>query len=490
MTGVLLTACQFSAPTPVAWAGTPTARALAATQTAFAATQQSYAALPTAAPSSTPTQTDDMLLPSATPAPDGPWLIYPAADGQHLKAYDRDLHSTNAINTPALLDLNDLTLGVSPNGLRLVVRAGSELVTDELALYFIENPLEGWLGSYPLLSIALQRELVNGSLGRNAAALLAVGAENSLQWSHDGQYLAFIAARDGDSSDLYRLNWLTGMVERLTARYQQDALPAWSPDDGWLITQEFEVAADLSTWQSLSAWALRMPKLDETRALYVSPQYSQQERILGWINNLIYTSYSQTAEGKQDLRQVDIDSMSTTPYFRGGFNQAAFDPAALMLVIVLDEAHAQNLGWQAGIYSLAHATNSFVLQRSGNWQHLTWDEGGRMFIAGSAQGAYGFSASGSQFMLERDEFAAFSPDGNRLIGYGSQGIHLYTAAGSFLQQLSDVAVKQLIWQADSRAFYVLTETGIYRLDYPAFKLQLVDASVHQGDDFAWTWLGK
>ncbi|HOU13802.1 MAG TPA: hypothetical protein PKZ84_11870 [Anaerolineae bacterium] len=52
-------------------------------------------------------------------------------------------------------------------------------------------------------------------------------------WSHDGRFIAFVSAHDGNH-DIYRLNTLDQTVINLTNHPARDTEPTWSPDDSQL----------------------------------------------------------------------------------------------------------------------------------------------------------------------------------------------------------------------------------------------------------------
>ncbi len=52
-------------------------------------------------------------------------------------------------------------------------------------------------------------------------------------WSHDGRFIAFVSASDGNR-EIYRLNMLDQAVINLTNHPARDTQPAWSPDDSQL----------------------------------------------------------------------------------------------------------------------------------------------------------------------------------------------------------------------------------------------------------------
>ena len=119
---------------------------------------------------------------------------------------------TLEISLPEPIIVSDLVNGLSPDGHTLIVRAGSPLNTDEFALYRIDLPSTTVTKLTPLLSLTVQRKIVNQEGTRAFDTLRAVSREDGLAWSPDGTYLAFTAALNVTSSDLYLWNPATAAL--------------------------------------------------------------------------------------------------------------------------------------------------------------------------------------------------------------------------------------------------------------------------------------
>ena len=147
----------------------------------------------------------------------------------------------------------------------------------------------------PLLSISVQRKIVHNQGDRALKTLMTVTRPDGLTWSPDSRYLAFSAALDQESSDLYVIDTLNNRVDRVNGLYSQNALPVWSPGGEWLISQEFEYDYRLETWHPALVSSLRFPSYDSQNTLYRPPIDSFEEVIIGWINPHTFLSYSNTA---------------------------------------------------------------------------------------------------------------------------------------------------------------------------------------------------
>lgn len=498
--GLLLTsslACQLTSPRPASWAGTPTAAAwateIAITQAAIAGAGE-FVFTPTVP---TPTQA---VSPTPTPTPtpisegSGPWLVYPAPGGGGLHAYDLSAERIRAIHLPDPLISADLVRGRSPNGHTLIVRAGSELNTDELALYQIDLPSFEVSKITPLLSLTVQRMIATDQNTRALDTLAVVTRPDGLAWSPDGRFLAFNAALHNETSDLYVLDTLNERIDRLNGLFTQNASPFWSPGSDWLISQELNHGQQALGWRSELVSGLRVPSFDNQNTLYLPLTRSREEVFVGWLNPTTFVSYSLTDEGPQTLRQLNLDvNAQENLIFAGAFQQVAYDPASGVLAYSLTYDIAISQGLTGGIYRVLPDSPVHSLQSAGNWDRLAYDPGG-MFLASGAQGVTLLTPDGDSLLLPEEGAASLSPNGNWLVGFGdgepsSPGARLYQAGSSNpLQTLIETPVEALFWQPDSTGFFILSEGVLYHLEFPGLKPSEIASGFTPSADLALTWV--
>lgn len=494
LSGISL-ACRLTSPTPASWSGTPSAEARNATNTAFALAQDAKPGSETQTPTAAQTPTIDPFTPTVKPiAPiDGPWLVYPAVDANALIAYDLDAKVMIEIPLPEPIITSDLERGLSPDGHTLVVRAGSEFNTDELGIYRIDLPSATVTQLTPLLSITNQRKLVNEKGSRVFQTLEAVTREDGLAWSPDGRYLAFIAALEYNSADLYVLDLEKGRLERLNGVYSQSASPFWSPGSNWLVTQELEDFDAETGWRSESVTGLRFPGYDGQNTLYLPAKNSVEEVFLGWANAQSFLSYSRTSMNLTALRQVNVDTLSVGVIYAEAFSQAAFDSVSGALTIALDETQALDQGKISGVYLRQAESAVFELQQAGAWSALAWDPGG-VFVASGQQGVSVITPEGNAILLTGESGLSVSPSGNWMIGWGDgdtkeSGARLYQSpSGNLLQSLTDLQVTSIFWQPDSKAFFLLAEGILYYVAFPGLNLEEVTSGHPAGQPLALVWV--
>ena len=496
-------ACQLTSPRPASWAGTPTAEArlteLAQTQAAMRG-ESDYVftpTIPTIIAEATPTPT---LTPTPPIEADGPWLVFTAPDGSWLNAYDVQAKVTHKIELPEPIISADLARGYTSDGNALFIRAGSAMNTEELALYQINLPSRedsnnGFSVSRvtSLLSISLQRQIVNQEGTAALEALTAVTRPDGLAWSPDGRFLAFTAALNNETSDLYVLDTLNEQVNRANRYLTHNASPLWSPDSTWLVSQELELNRFTQDWRAANVVGLQMPGFINQDNIYTPPPGSREEVFLGWRNIETFISFSVTEDGPSLLRQVTYDRLLESMIFEGPFKQVAFDPVTGVFAFIISHDNAIAQGISGGLYRLLPDSTMLHLQQGGHWDNLTWDPTG-MFVAAGLRGVLLFTPGGESLSIPGQGNARLSPNGNWLIAWGdgensASGARLYQSASDHpLQTLLEDRVETLFWQPDSMGFFIQSEGVLYHFVFPGLKPLEIDKELPLDTALEWLWV--
>lgn len=471
---ILLTslACRLTAAAPASWAGTPTAQARNATNTAFVSTLEAAVTDdPNFQVTTTPTPNATTATPQPTVIEDGPWLVFPAPESGMIQAYDVEAGILSEINLPEPIIVADLVNGLSPNGQILIVRAGSASVTDELGLYQVDLMSGATTKLTPLLSLDVQRKIINETGTRAFDTLRAVTREDSLAWSPDGRYLAFAAALNTTSSDLYVWDPEKDRIDRLNGLYSHSASPFWSRGSNWLVSQDLGEYSEETGWRVEAVSGLQIPGFNIQSTLYLPAAGSQGEVFVGWLNAQTFMSYSLTSSGPTALRQVNNETHKVNLTHAGTFEQAAVDPNTGAFAYSLDAESAAGTTLVGGVYLRTPGSASPNLMRAGEWSSLSWDPGG-MFIASGPQGLLAFTPDGQSIHLPDERKARLSPSGNWIVAWGTleggdAGARLYQSpSGTRLQTLTDLPVSDLLWQPDSKGFFILAGGSLYQLVFP------------------------
>jgi len=340
--------CRLATPpTPVAWVPTATAQLRAQTETSEAelnATQtaQATANRPVVTPTSPP--------PTPTVAEDGPWLVFANQAGTGFYAHDTQSGTLILLELPPALDPLDLAQGVSPDGKRLLVRAGQPEQLNSWGFYLIGDPWQPAEKVTPLLSEQLVEDILAGKKKQPQMALQAVQQPNPVSWVANSRQAVLPLALEDLSSDLYLYDAQSGTLRRLTERVQQEFAPLWAPGQNWLVFQEVNSYATPDNWEISLVGAWKMPKQDELRYLFVPKATGYWEQYVGWLSPEELVSYTATETGGTNLRLSDLSEGKSVVLFYGAFNSLALDQKHGMLAVSVSSADGQSSGREPGVY--------------------------------------------------------------------------------------------------------------------------------------------
>ncbi len=115
----------------------------------------------------------------------------------------------------------------------------------------------------------------------NPAVLEAVGFNSGMSWSPDGNLLAFIAARDGPTADVYIYNKQNGEVTRISQEPDQANGLTWSLDGQFVVYQQVEAFGGAGSI-SKAVWAANVAARTSRRLLDTG---SSGLTFAGWSKN-------------------------------------------------------------------------------------------------------------------------------------------------------------------------------------------------------------
>ena len=237
-------------------------------------------------------------------------------------------------------------------------------------------------------------------------AFRAIEYDNSLAWSPDGTRLAFIAARDGDSADVYLFNPTDMSVSHLSDEDGHAADLHWSPDGQvlqYVSVNTFGTGAG-SNMESLWGYDFKSKAHQLLQVLD-----SNGENFLAWTDNshFLINSWSRLCES-YNLRLVNVDRLLNQTIVDGCFTGSAYDPEQ-----------------KAGFYSVTEF----------NYENCTCggepnDAGLRIFGEG-----IGYPIVGEIGVNKFEELnvynIGFIPQGNLFTFYGDEGLQYIYYKGAY-----------------------------------------------------------
>jgi hypothetical protein len=449
-------------------------------------------AAPTAASQPEATPTTALVIPTARIGDDGPQLIVPSANG--LQLFSADGKPVQTFNQAQLSLGRNLSDGIAPFGGDVAFISGDNPTTADregsgpLMLNLLDTHTGKQTAITPLFSPemmqAFQEIISTGKLNDAVAAGIAT-AENShtLAWSPDGRYLAFIAAIDGPSSDVYSYDRASGQINRLTDGPNQAARLFWSPDSKWIIHEEVESFGSGAGWNVKAVWAAA-PDDSGNRKLY-DTESSGDEVFVDWVAPDTFLVYSWTAIGLQNIRLVNLDSGEAQrigPEFP--VQALAFDPESQAQLTVIDDYTAQQNNLQSGLYLASPASNQPRLIAPGSWYDVRWLPRAQLFFAHGEDGVISVGLDGTIAEYFGEGAPPIdSPDGAWLLAWGDGnftspiGLRLYTPDGELARAITTDAVTFATWSPDATGVFYLSDEMLYYAAVPNGEPQFLEESV-------------
>lgn len=334
-----------------------------------------------------------------------------------------------------------------------------------LQLVHVPDGLVPW--STPLLSNDLEAAFAGGTDAEAMTAYEAVTLAGAAAWAPDGRSLAFVAALDGTSSDLYLYDLATSRVRRVTSGPNQIATPFWSPDGKWIAHQAVEGFGTGAGWQMGSVWTVS-PDGRDLNKLY-APE-SGGEVFVGWSRGDSLISYSFSPDGLHNIRAAGADGAVENILVPSTFSDVAYDPESGSVAYAVS-GDLEFTGSETGAF-LWNPVGGTDRIDPGSWDAVHWSPAaGRFYFEGEA-GVLGVTPAGDSLQLPVVDRVSPSPDGRYVVLWGDgfwnrqSGMQLYTSDMQFVRTLDEFDVPVVSWRPDSAGLMAMSEAGLtyYPLD--------------------------
>lgn len=307
-------------------------------------------------------------------------------------------------------------------------------------------------------------------------------------WSPHGRYLAFSAALDGPSADIYRFDTWSDVVRRLSQEPAHAAMPTWSPDGEWIVYVE---ATFLASQGAKEAQALRAVSPDGQKERLLYAISSGFQRPLFWQDEGHLWLVEEGGEGTRNLLRLRLEDGRVTPLYLGplplGHRLAVDDLGQRALFLLGGER-------QPGLHAVDLASGDERWMVEGAWDRVIWWPGKGVFLVTGPHGALMVNRAGQvvKTMEAITDSLAPSPDGAWMVAYGEEGAVLYTHIANRVRQIVDAPVAEVIWRPDSGGFLLLVPAysglgargHLYHWDMQRQELLLVDLDARAGGFWA------
>ena len=444
----------------------------------------------TAAPTPSPTAVP-IVSPTPTPVraldPAGPWLVGmtdqgPVAINPDGTGWTEFFARAANANSAGWLEAE-----LSSTGWMAAIVAGSEGFPTSLV---IGRPGMGIVRKLPILTPELEAEMdqpdENGlPKAWTQDVYLALDAEgwlDTLAWSPDGRTLAYVAAVDGPSADVYVYDTVADEVRRLTDGPNQPKLLGWSADSRWVLHLEITDInlGDGIWWDTLGLWAAAV---DGSQAKKV-PGVERPLLLLHWGSPtrfmVIYYGHGPLPPAQIDL--IDVDTGPVATLYPGFVYQWAIDPETGTLAFLVDPSDdPAEPGLEAGLYLVSpeRPTPQLVgYADSAKQPHLdytdapVWSAELNAFLIPTSDDRVTFvSTAGEMFRRIEGEcgLPVPSPDGRwlafRSCSRISSGIRVLSEQDGRVLELSLGTVGEFFWGPDSAGIYYFQGSDPAQLIY-------------------------
>jgi hypothetical protein len=390
--------------------------------------------------------------------PEGPWLIYPTKEG--IKAANADGSGSILLAPTSITDLvasePDIPSGISPNS-KMIAHRKNSADGKGWELEIIHLPGLNKETITPLISASNLASMENDP-GQAMLLTSAVVFESPVQWSPDGRFLAFVAALDGPSSDLYVYDTNNQKINHVTSGELEIALPIWSSDGSEII---YQVVTTFGTGAGWSANGVRAVHSDGSgdRLIYRNPNGTGPETFLG-ISRSGIALVDHFDLGGGGLYLVNLNT-SEMILLTANYSSAAMDPVNGDYVFI-DGQGKMNFSPNPGT---SYQPVSDLLFTNGR---VYWDMHYVYFII-QAEAVVGIDPFGNFADFRGVPYLAYDNNSRCIVTYG---IECDTSAGIFT--IPDAYGAIVYWVPDTRSFF-------YTLNYNLYYVSIMDQTSIQID---------
>lgn len=425
----------------------------------------------------------------------GPWYVFMAYAAEH-EVWALNTDGSGLTLIWSIVDeqaTESFKLWPAPTGGRIALLQYSTTLQTPPVLRVLQLPSGNELASIDLLPRSIDTSALQGK-AREAADQVwaAVGVWNRPAWSPDGRWLAFNAAIDGPSADVYVYDTISDSIERLTDGPAQSVDLAWSPDSAYIV---HGVADSLYYRYSglgygmLSAWAAP-PDPDKQVVRIYDHVFHGYEYILGWLDDGRYLGDWLDGEslgncGYAGLRTIDIRTGPGASLLAGSYSLRDFDPESGMMVLVLSPA-LQEFGCTTsldpGVYlfDISRRQASPVPNVDPEFiQSVTWSKEAGFFFLGGGEELLSIDPAGNVARYPSiedlyDTPPVVAPGGERWVLANSfQGTMAVGSRDAQIIQIEADSPGDAFWSLDGEWLFFIAGLDVYAAPAPDFSPPVV-----------------
>jgi len=428
--------------------------------------------LPTENPASSPAPPTGE--PGTTSLSASGYIVYKGESGVWIT----DALGASPVQLSAHENRGDLRRAISSGGEKIALLETGE---DGLNLVIVQIPSGEKETVAQVLALSSEENIENTSM--KAFAQYAIRDYDSVAWQPgEGRLLAFTAAIDGPTSDLYLYDTQTKEITRLTDGYSQAVLPSWSLDGRYILhygvswVQPFGGAIGGHN-RFDGVWAVDVSNGEIITQL--KPE-GVALHFVGWLDDSHYITFDNREDCRaQKLRSINVATGESTLLMEQSFAfYIDFSPETDTLLISGDGECPDSL--EEGAYLLSLKENSLVRVVDERIWGIEWLPDSQVF---QAYPEALLSPDGETRYDPPVYDQSFNPAISSLgfeaweIIENQEGRVVVRIPGGDWQQILDGSVDVLIWDqiTGENLIIVLRDGSLYTAFFPDFK------TIKQGD---------
>jgi len=390
----------------------------------------------------------------------GPWWVFSTSNG--LFAIDPDGSGLTQFSFDPVNASYAHQIFVSPKEGYLAYLTGESYD----ATLMINQLPEG----APITEIAL----FSFSNDQDLDAIRAIVEHNSLNFSPDGRFLAFMGMIDGPTSDLYLFSLDTLEFTRLTDGPAQAYQPVWSPDGKYILHTSARSFGTGAGYDMAGVWASHAATTDAI-SLY-DPSGSGSETILGWLDNQTFIVYSWEGScGDHNLRTFNIETEQSASLWQESFQSIAYDPSNNVALLISNDAGCSPADG-AGIYLVSADGNApfRVLEITGS--QVIWSKDAGLFMVSGGFDSWTIAVDSMGQFIDLDMpqgawgFPAVAP-GSRDLAWKGETLWVGPFLGSIdnpPEAIFNETVYNVTWTPDGKSVLFFADRGLFIAHQPDY----------------------
>jgi len=396
---------------------------------------------------------------------EGPWWIFSTPDG--LFAINPD--GSGLIQFPFV--------PINSNYARQILSAPS----GGYLAYIVGESFDATLkiNEFPWHTLITEKPLLSFSSNIDVEAMRAIVEAQNLAFSPDGQFLAFMGAIDGPTSDLYLYALDSFETTQLTDGPSQAYQPVWSPDGKYIVHTGVSTFGSGAGLAMTGVWAAQADG-SAVETLY-DPSGSGSEKIIGWVNDKTFVVNSWDIScGPTNLRTFNIETKESAVLWAESFRAIAYDPSNAVAVLSSNEGKCSPADG-AGLYFVPTNGDAPVRIVEKTGSQVIWSQEADLFLVSGDFGSWVLAVDSKGQFIDLDipsraqAFPAVAP-GSRDLAWPGESLWIGPLLGSIdnpPEEIFTEPVYTVTWAPDGQSVLFFADSGLYIAHKPDYKPMLI-----------------